>query len=81
MASRHPHPLTPAPAYGLRASERGQWQPAQVLLCEMRGAKLKPTIRHGTHTSAWEKGQWLPALALLGEILGVKLELSIRCSI
>ena len=47
----------------------------------MRGAKLKPTIRQGTHTSACEKGQWLPALALLGEILGVKLELSIRCSI
>ena len=58
LAARHPHPPTPAPVYGLRACEKGQWQPAQVLLCEMWCAK----------------GQSQPALAPLCEMVGAKVE-------
>ena len=47
------------------ACEKGQWQPARALLCEMLGVTLEPTIiGYSTQLSACEKEQWQPALAL-----------------
>ena len=42
----------------ISACEKGQWQPALALLCEMLGVMREPILHYSTRTRACEKGQW-----------------------